>query len=86
MGQRDSVGAIAISIPVIVCMSGIMAVQSVEVRRGYAPAPQDIEYDTPMAGTDARIDARIDDYLESVLASESPHRFSASLAERASSF
>jgi hypothetical protein len=81
MAQRDSVGAVAISIPVIVCMSGIMAVQSVEVRRGYAPSPQEIEYQSTMADTDARIDA----YLDSILASDAPERFS-SWAERASSF
>jgi hypothetical protein len=40
MGQRDSVGAVAIGIPVIVCMSLVMAAQSVEVRRGYSPDPQ----------------------------------------------
>lgn len=82
MAQRDSVGAIAISIPVIVCMSGIMAAQSVEVRRGYAPPPQEIEYQSTIADTDARIDA----YLDSILASGPPERFSAGLAEGVSSF
>lgn len=82
MAQRDSVGAIAISIPVIVCMSGIMAAQSVEVRRGYAPPPQEIRHQSTMADTDARIDA----YLESILASDAPERFSPNWAERASSF
>ena len=40
MGNRDSVGAVAISIPVITCMAGMMALQSVDVRRGYTPPPQ----------------------------------------------
>jgi hypothetical protein len=82
MGQRDSVGAVAISIPVIVSMAGIMAAQSVEVRRGCSPPPEEVEHQSTMADTDARIDA----YLDSILAADAPERFSASLAERAPSF
>ena len=43
MASSQSIGGVAIAVPVIVCMAGVMAAQSVEVRRGHTSPPREAE-------------------------------------------
>jgi hypothetical protein len=53
MRSSQSVGGVAIAVPLIVCMAGVMAAQSVEVSRGYTPRPNGSEDVSATVGDDA---------------------------------